>query len=436
MIKENKKTKTDPNSLSIGSVFTGLIFLMNPCINIVDILPDFIGCIIIFRALLKLSLVDARIETARKSIQIFGWISAIKFILTFAMPFLHDNAAQKDSNILLATFIFAAAEGFLMLSFVNGFYGGLGYLANRYAGDKIISEASPSRIYMTLFFIIKNILVMIPEAFTIFHPDMVNEFEADHFSNLKQFTFMKNVAVLTCFVLMTVYFFYTLFYAKKFFKLCDSNRAFNADINALYERDYKSDEKLWIKMRGKTVLTLLKFSVFFLTDIYIDKINFIPTFIFFIFAAFIFIYLKKIVSGKLVNAFIFISIFSVFASIGAYAYRLYNVYSLSFGFSYAFKVQPFALPFAILEQGLAIACITGIMLALSKLYDEKVDIDIRPEKLTMIGGAFMMGILNIMNYAHPEMGVMYSFVGIAFGFVYLILTMKATGDLKDELMLY
>ncbi|MBE6550905.1 MAG: hypothetical protein E7665_02090 [Ruminococcaceae bacterium] len=436
MKKDNKKIKKNNDSLSIGSVFTGLVFLMNPCINIIDILPDFIGCIIIFRALLKLSLVDSRIETARKSIQIFGWVSAVKFALTFAMPFLHETPAQRDSNVLLATFIFAAAEGFLMLSFVNGFYGGLGYLANRYAGDRIISEASPSRIYMTLFFIIKNILVMVPEAFTIFHPDVVNEFEADHFSNLKQFTFMKNVAVLTCFVIMTVYFFYTIFYAKKFFSLCDSNRAFNEDVNALYLRDYHNDEKLWIKMRGKSILTLLKFSVFFLTDLYIDKINFIPTFIFFIFAVFIFVYLKKIVPGKLVNAFIFISVLSIFASAGAYAYRLYNVYSLSFGFSYAFKVQPFAMMFALLEQGLAVACITGIMLVLSKLYDEKVDIDIRPEKLTMICGAFMLGLLNIMNYAHPEMGAIYSFAGIAFGFVYLILTMKATGDLKDELMLY
>lgn len=123
--------------MKLGYMIVGCIFLFNPFINIIDILPDFIGYLFILRALFELSDLERNILSARKKFKAAMWVSLVKALLVFA------SMIFDSTWYLILTFTFGILECmYLIPGFIDLFYG-ISYLEARYTNHKSRFEAKP-----------------------------------------------------------------------------------------------------------------------------------------------------------------------------------------------------------------------------------------------------------------------------------------------------
>ena len=121
--------------MKIGYMIVGCIFLCNPFIHIVDILPDFIGYLFILKALSELSDLDRNIRNARKHFQSALWVSVVKCALVFGFM-IYDSTWY-----LILTFSFSVLECmYLIPAFADLFYG-ISYLEERHTNHRSRFEA-------------------------------------------------------------------------------------------------------------------------------------------------------------------------------------------------------------------------------------------------------------------------------------------------------
>lgn len=52
--------------MNIGYLIAGCVFLFNPTVNLIDVLPDVIGFLLILKGLYKLADLNGKIKTARQ----------------------------------------------------------------------------------------------------------------------------------------------------------------------------------------------------------------------------------------------------------------------------------------------------------------------------------------------------------------------------------
>lgn len=121
--------------MKLGYMIVGCIFLCNPFINIIDILPDFIGYLFILKALSELSDLERNIGSARKKFKAAMWVSLVKCLLVFA------SMIFDSTWYLILTFTFGILECmYLIPGFIDLFYG-ISYLEGRYTNHKSRFEA-------------------------------------------------------------------------------------------------------------------------------------------------------------------------------------------------------------------------------------------------------------------------------------------------------
>ena len=125
-------------------IFAGLLFFFNPCINLFDIFPDFIGCILISSGLYKLSDVEGRFFAAR---QISNRLIAIYLSKLFF--WVYAAGSWKDGFLPL-TFIYAVIEIIMMIGLCTSLYGGIEYVCNLHGGDKHLSQINTVSKYTVL----------------------------------------------------------------------------------------------------------------------------------------------------------------------------------------------------------------------------------------------------------------------------------------------
>ena len=91
--------------MGFGLMALGFVFLFNPAVCIYDILPDFIGYILIFRGLLKTEIAFSSTEKMRRMFMNLTWIGVIKFIASIILYFGVKGAADDDASALVFTFV-------------------------------------------------------------------------------------------------------------------------------------------------------------------------------------------------------------------------------------------------------------------------------------------------------------------------------------------
>ena len=116
MTKINKKKST----VGIGCMIAGVLFLFNPIIGIVDILPDFIGYLLIYRGLFMPSFCTEKLRDTRGFLWKLAVITAVRTASLLMLP------GKSESFTLLLVFVFAVLESVYaipcVLRLFDGFY--------------------------------------------------------------------------------------------------------------------------------------------------------------------------------------------------------------------------------------------------------------------------------------------------------------------------
>ncbi len=126
-------------------ISVALLFFINPNIRIFDLLPDFIACFIIARALRYAADRAPYFEEARSAFIKLGWVTLLKLPAFYLVTIIRSgNVSDNDITALMST-VFSVIEIAVFVSAIKNLFSALFYLGERTNATSLISEYSISR---------------------------------------------------------------------------------------------------------------------------------------------------------------------------------------------------------------------------------------------------------------------------------------------------
>ncbi|MFQ9147235.1 MAG: hypothetical protein ACLR5G_02810 [Eubacteriales bacterium] len=143
--------------MGIGSLIASAVFFFNPCINIIDPLPDFFGVVLLINGLRKWGDLCPGISDAIQGLQKLRWLMLLKMLFMALVPIV------DDTYVLIFTFGFAILELIYMLPAIGRIFDGFEYFGTRFNGRSVYRDYKNVRTLTYMFFVGKSILVVLPE---------------------------------------------------------------------------------------------------------------------------------------------------------------------------------------------------------------------------------------------------------------------------------
>ena len=267
--------------MSFGLVLAGLLFFFNPCLSLIDFLPDFIGCLLIYFGIARVATISPVMQEARAKFLKLTLVCVAKDILILMV--LGSSAANEKATSLLLI-AFSAALLLLWFAFdafrtlFDGFYGlaVLGNCVPLYAdlprgrhGVKRSTTESALR-YALIFLVLREILNVLPEVSALsissaeLNPNYINLYE---YVNV-----MRIMAALVILIFGVIY----VIKMVKYFRLVHKQIDFRRELTQKEQDFAKAHPGNALTRRYRRCFGLMGAAAFLLTDFYLDFNNVIP----------------------------------------------------------------------------------------------------------------------------------------------------------------
>lgn len=254
--------------MGFGLIFAGLVFFFNPCIHIIDIIPDFLGAILISVGLRKLADIEDRFYDARKYARIMIGVYALKAVLS-----LYVTARWKD-GLLPVTFAFSVGEILLSIAFFTALYGGIEYMANRHNGEKHLANVGGMLQFSIFFSIAKSTLAFVPEAFALQKdPELDLSYNAKPAFSLID---AKPYAVVLCTVAILALGIWFLVLTARYFRGLWQDKTFNTELFSIYRERVLNNPCRMHRRAFRHYFLLTLFAIVFLLDFSVDTVPLTP----------------------------------------------------------------------------------------------------------------------------------------------------------------
>ena len=146
--------------MRIGYILAGFLFFVNPNILVVDLLPDFIGAILLLYGLSHAAEIDERITRTRKTLYQLMYAGIGRFLCTFLIPIID---AKEYTWFLVFAFCFGLLEAYLFCKAMFSLDSGLTFLSLASKDAKIYQETGGPAIGMTVIFtVVKTVFSSLP----------------------------------------------------------------------------------------------------------------------------------------------------------------------------------------------------------------------------------------------------------------------------------
>ena len=263
--------------IRFGLVFLGLAFFFNPSFAAIDVLPDFIGALLIAAGLFRAATINTDLKKAQTAFLRVALIDGIKSVVIVGV--LGTNSAADQPTLILITAFASATLGLVFtVVAVRALFDGFFSLACTYDHPELygnvyggISLTERAEKWTVIFLIARDALCLLPEFAAL-------ATSTDSFSNsawrhiYDYITLLRSVAVIVVAVIGIVWLVYLLRYCAKL-RRCESM----AHALGEYYRDYCIDHPgLAVTRRHGLSLLFLAVGSVFLVDFYLDFQNVIP----------------------------------------------------------------------------------------------------------------------------------------------------------------
>lgn len=268
-------------SMSFLAVAVGLCFFFNPNLSVLDLLPDFIGCALVFLGLTRVARINPVMQEARgKFLKLLMVCAARDFLVLMALG--SSAANEKATSLLLISF--CASLLFLWFAFsafralFDGFYG-LAVLndcpplfAEATYGKKGVKRSRTEIVLRRalVFLALREIINVLPELSSLsassgeMNPNRINMYE--------YIGIMRVFAALAVLVLGVIY----LVRILKYFRLLQKQGDFRAQLAAKEREVAARFPGNAVTRRYRLSFILMSIGAFLLTDFYIDFGNIVP----------------------------------------------------------------------------------------------------------------------------------------------------------------
>ena len=149
-----------PAQLGLKYLLWGIVFIMNPNLNIIDILPDFIGALLIMKGLYNVSQIYPQFNDSLEYFRKFAIISVLK---TVSLPVIFIISATEITWLLLLSFVFGCLEIFYGLMSFSTLFEGFYYSAQRGAGESVFVGYDKIKTFTLVFVCFKPLASILPE---------------------------------------------------------------------------------------------------------------------------------------------------------------------------------------------------------------------------------------------------------------------------------
>lgn len=264
------KQKSLKNSLGYVFFVAAFVFLANPCLNVVDILPDFLGYIFLLKGLEKWADLCPNVRDAAESLTKLKWLMLLKFGAMLLVPLV------DDTYVLVFTFSFAIIELIFVLPAINRIFMGLEYFGTRFESNAIFNGLDNIAALTKIFFVVKASLSVLPELCSLSsyeYSGLVTSTVQFNIADYKNLFILVHLFITS--ILSIIWLTLIIIYTQKIFK----EKTFLEAIATIYQEEIVSDKGLFIRRKLRGVISLLVVGALFFANVWIDGMNVVPTFI-------------------------------------------------------------------------------------------------------------------------------------------------------------
>lgn len=265
----NKSKKKSISKRSRLLLLIGSAFFINPVPFGLDILPDVIGCLLIWWGLTQLSFFDGSVESARKYML---WLAAVEglHLLMMRSVLLTDIS----SNRMLAVTVLAICEGILYILVFKNLFSGISYFAMRSDANGTLSLSDGTAFMSYLAFFVRLGAMLIPELLAILEVRLNIVEDFDTYDAISAFLGMKPIIVI---LLSAIALGVSCAWYFSVFKLIRSLVAESGvSLDIRYYGEYTSRPEKTRPKRLRAACICVYTAFFFLIDFSIDGTRIIP----------------------------------------------------------------------------------------------------------------------------------------------------------------
>lgn len=262
--------KTPARTMGIGWLIAAVIFLFNPCVNIIDVLPDFFGVVFLINGLRKWGDLCPGISDAIQGLEKLRWFMLLKLACMVLVPMV------DDTFVLVMTLGFTIVEMIYLYPAIGRIFDGFEYFATRFGGRAVYKNYKNVSALTHIFCVSKAILTVLPEFCSL------SDYEYDgyvtsgvqidiaHYKYALLFIGLFLVGLIGLMWLINVI---------PYIKRIGAETDFMQRVADQYETEIASNHGLMLTRRLKTVFALFTAGIVFTMNVWIDEFNIIPGFV-------------------------------------------------------------------------------------------------------------------------------------------------------------
>ena len=266
-----------------------LVMLCNPNVNVIDILPDFVGWFVLAKLFEKASDSAPYFEEARLGFIKLGWISLAKIPALLLIIFVRGQNTLDNDIFALVSFSFAVTEGVFTIKAASYLFKGLFHLGERTSAGALIAPfaspickkrpMSPQNLkeYTYFFFICKSMLYFLPDMFLL---TRISKETGQLLTISKHYPAVLILSHVLGIIIGSIW----VARAKRYTRAVREEGKFCEALISLASEDTLNKAQTKAKIRSTSLaLTLICVAAFFSIDLVFDNlngINILPNFLF------------------------------------------------------------------------------------------------------------------------------------------------------------
>lgn len=268
--------------LGLSYVLAGAVFLFDPFIGVIDLLPDCIGYLLMLWGLYRLSDLDDRLAEASKGMRnlaLVGLARIVAMLLAFGLV----SPSEQPVFILLLLFTLGVLDCIVLIPMWKQMCGGLLYLGSRNDAttmfDRRTFRGRTGRrnaverytAASAVFFVLREILVILPELTVLSHEK--GGVEPGEGTRYYDFVgLFRGMGILLSLVLGIIWLVMTV----RFIKKLKQDKPFFDRLSERYRAEILPRNDLFAMRAVRASLVCLIVATVLSMDLYVDGINILP----------------------------------------------------------------------------------------------------------------------------------------------------------------
>lgn len=258
-------------SFKFRNIVIAFVFLMNPCINIIDILPDFVGYLIIMRTIYAPAALYPQFRDAYTN---FRNLTIISIAKTLALPIIFIISGTEMTWLLILAFTFGGLEIFYGVVAFSKLFEGIYYSAERTAGSVVFDGYDRARVFTVVFSIFRPVAAFFPELTLLSSSEYGTVTETGVLS-YADFRIPLTIFMILFSLAVGIFWFVC---AKRYFKRLFSDGEYISAISEKYSR-FSIESPYFIDRRVVlSAVSLFAVGAILALELKLDGVNYIPNF--------------------------------------------------------------------------------------------------------------------------------------------------------------